>query len=92
MNKKDIEQIAKAVSVAVAESMKPEEEEPACPIGLTEKHVEALDDLTDLMRNSKKAIRKTIIKIVVWAIICGALLLIGEKFKALAGIGAKLLP
>ncbi len=75
-----------AISKAVAQELKAErnlcqKEEEGCPIGLTEEHVQTLDDFTQVWKQSKKTAARTFIKIIFWGIIGGFIFLFGEKAK-----------
>ncbi len=81
---KEIEAIKKAVETAVDTKFSGnicKEADEGCPIGFSGKHVKALDDLTDMLENSRKTVRDTIQNLIKWALIIGFLTLLGDKAK-----------
>ena len=86
--KTEIKAIAEAVGqiLTAKQNMEKSEgdckdEEVGCPIGITERHVKALDRLTDILEAGDKTVRKAITKIILYGIIGLFLMLIGDKAK-----------
>jgi hypothetical protein len=75
---------------ADAEKTDPAHPEAVCLMGFEDKHFKALDEFCTMMEDSKKAVRKTIFKVIGWAVIGTIVVVLGEKAKAILMAGANI--